>query len=175
MNSNDRTALLDDQYELDAMIHQRLTKIAQGWQKESLELTVQAAGIDGSKDRTEAARQASLYARSRTLWFCAVELRESADTTFRQAGLRRSMLLDEEHDNDPGVCDICGIGGPLHDHPEEEPTYVVIRFRQDGEDEIILRGVTLDEAQAHCRREDTHGEGWFDGYEDERSYRWGED
>lgn len=46
-------------------------------------------------------------------------------------------------------------------------TYQVIRFCFDGENEIIRRGLTLAEAQAHCRREDTHGEGWFDGYDAE--------
>lgn len=25
---------------------------------------------------------------------------------------------------------------------------------------------TLEEAQAHCKRADTHGEDWFDGYTD---------
>lgn len=45
-------------------------------------------------------------------------------------------------------------------------TYRIIRFYQDDRDtEIVVRGLTLDQAQAHCRREDTHGEGWFDGYE----------
>jgi len=45
-------------------------------------------------------------------------------------------------------------------------TYNVIRFRFDGEREVIETGLTLEEAQAHCQREDTHGEGWFDGYEE---------
>jgi len=43
--------------------------------------------------------------------------------------------------------------------------YKIIRFRHDGLNQVIERGLTLDEAQAHCEREDTHGEGWFDGYE----------
>jgi hypothetical protein len=30
-----------------------------------------------------------------------------------------------------------------------------------------VRGLTLDQAQAHCTRDDTHGEGWFHGYEEE--------
>lgn len=47
-------------------------------------------------------------------------------------------------------------------------TYNVIRFRFDGggEREVIETGLTLEEARAHCQREDTHGEGWFDGYEE---------
>ena len=31
----------------------------------------------------------------------------------------------------------------------------------------IKRGLSLDEAQAHCRREDTHGANWFDAYTSE--------
>ena len=48
-----------------------------------------------------------------------------------------------------------------------EPTYMIIRFRFNGDNEVVRRGLTLEEAQAHCRDEDTHGEGWFDGYEEE--------
>ena len=43
--------------------------------------------------------------------------------------------------------------------------YKIIRFRRDGPNQVLERGLTLDEAQAHCEREDTHGEGWFDGYD----------
>jgi hypothetical protein len=46
-------------------------------------------------------------------------------------------------------------------------TYKIIRFRQDDESETLVRGLTLDQAQAHCQRDDTHGEGWFDGYQAE--------
>jgi hypothetical protein len=48
-------------------------------------------------------------------------------------------------------------------------TYKIIRFQFTGGVTIIKRGLTLDEAQAHCRREDTHGgtgtSSWFDGYD----------
>jgi hypothetical protein len=44
--------------------------------------------------------------------------------------------------------------------------YKIVRFYQDHRpSEIIDRGLTLEEAQAHCKREDTHGPDWFDGYE----------
>lgn len=50
-------------------------------------------------------------------------------------------------------------------------TYRVIRFYRDTflePREVIDEGLTLEEAQAHCSREDTRGEDWFDGYEEER-------
>lgn len=43
-------------------------------------------------------------------------------------------------------------------------TYKIIRFNRDAENEEIETGLTLEEAQEHCQQEDTHGEGWFDGY-----------
>jgi hypothetical protein len=43
--------------------------------------------------------------------------------------------------------------------------YKIVRFFQDNRDtEIIAEGLSLAEAQAHCQRDDTQGEGWFDGY-----------
>jgi hypothetical protein len=47
---------------------------------------------------------------------------------------------------------------------EDEVHCDIVRFRLNGTYETIQTGLTLAEAQAHCRREDTHGEGWFDGY-----------
>lgn len=45
-------------------------------------------------------------------------------------------------------------------------TYKILRFyRDDRPTDVIATGLTLDEAQAHCRDESTHGDGWFDGYE----------
>jgi hypothetical protein len=47
-------------------------------------------------------------------------------------------------------------------------TYKIVRFfRDDTPSEVIVRGLDLDQAQAHCQRDDTHGDGWFDGYEEE--------
>lgn len=44
-------------------------------------------------------------------------------------------------------------------------TYKIIRFRFNQGRRTIKGGLTLDEAQAHCSSDATHGEGWFDGYE----------
>jgi hypothetical protein len=46
-------------------------------------------------------------------------------------------------------------------------TYKIIRFRFSGSNRTLKKGLTLEEAQEHCRREDTSGDGWFDGYESE--------
>ena len=44
--------------------------------------------------------------------------------------------------------------------------YRIVRFFQNGRNpRTIKNGLTEEEAQAHCKREDTHGVGWFDGYE----------
>ena len=44
--------------------------------------------------------------------------------------------------------------------------YNIVRFYQNGKinQRIIKRNVTLAEAQEHCKKESTHGPGWFDGY-----------
>ena len=48
-------------------------------------------------------------------------------------------------------------------------TYKIIRFFKDDNipNEIIREGLTLQEAQEHCQDEETHGEAFFDGYEQE--------
>ena len=52
-------------------------------------------------------------------------------------------------------------------------SYKIIRFRFEGKNRVIKRGLTLEEAQAHCRRDDTRKEDkngntvWFDGYDEE--------
>jgi hypothetical protein len=51
------------------------------------------------------------------------------------------------------------------DYEPDAQTYKIIRFRFDEVNEVIETGLSLEEAQAHCRREDTHGDGWFDGYD----------
>lgn len=52
-------------------------------------------------------------------------------------------------------------------------SYVIIRFfapsKHDGYSEVIKTGLTLEEAQDHCKRDDTHVVGeWFDGYDEEK-------
>jgi len=48
-------------------------------------------------------------------------------------------------------------------------TYKIIRFyKNHNRKRIIKRGLTLEEAKAHCRDPKTRKEGeWFDGYEEE--------
>ena len=46
-------------------------------------------------------------------------------------------------------------------------TYKIIRFVFHGENTVITTGLTLEEAQEWSHREDTHGDGWFDGYDEE--------
>jgi hypothetical protein len=45
-------------------------------------------------------------------------------------------------------------------------SYDIIRKHQDmaQADEIVERGVSLEEAQEHCSRDDTSGDGWMDVY-----------
>ena len=50
-----------------------------------------------------------------------------------------------------------------------DTTYKVIRFTFNGSPKTVKTGLTLEEAQAHCSREDTHGDGWFDGYDEDSS------
>lgn len=47
-------------------------------------------------------------------------------------------------------------------------TYKIIRFHITKGNRVICRGLTLEEAQAHCRNPKTRKEGvWFDGYDEE--------
>lgn len=43
--------------------------------------------------------------------------------------------------------------------------YRVIKFTINKPPKIIYSGLSLEEAQEICGREDTHGEGWFYGYD----------
>ena len=46
-------------------------------------------------------------------------------------------------------------------------TYKIVRMRMNGSNRVIKRNLTLEQAQAHCKKDSTQGEGWFDGYEKE--------
>ena len=48
-------------------------------------------------------------------------------------------------------------------------SYKILRFFQDEDKskEVLVRGLTLEQARTHCNRPDTRGQGWFDGYEEE--------
>ena len=46
-------------------------------------------------------------------------------------------------------------------------TFRILRFHKDGPTEEIQTGLTQEEAKAHCKREDTHGSDWFDGWDEE--------
>lgn len=48
-------------------------------------------------------------------------------------------------------------------------TYRIVRFKRNSYEpqEVIRKGLTLEEAEEHCCQDDTHGDGWFDGYQEE--------
>lgn len=43
--------------------------------------------------------------------------------------------------------------------------YKIVRFKFDEPNEVVRTGLTREEAEAHCSREDTRGDGWFDGFD----------
>lgn len=48
----------------------------------------------------------------------------------------------------------------------EGATYKIVRmYEDDRPSKTVKRRLTLDQAQEHCRRDDTKGPGWFDGYD----------
>lgn len=48
--------------------------------------------------------------------------------------------------------------------------YKVVRYRFKGDNRTVKRGLTLEEAQAHCRDPETRGPGWFDGYTEDDDF-----
>lgn len=51
--------------------------------------------------------------------------------------------------------------------------YKIVRFRETGDREVVMRGLTLKQAQKHCKDPqtkgiDSNGVKWFDGYDEER-------
>ena len=68
------------------------------------------------------------------------------------------------------------VGGVRQPAREPEPRiYCIVRFTEDGAPRTLRNHVTLSEAQAHCRRPDTHGvragRRWFCGYDYMRGCR----
>ena len=51
--------------------------------------------------------------------------------------------------------------------PPKPVTYKITRFFQGKQGKVIATGYTLEQAQAHCNDESTHGQDWFDGYDEE--------
>lgn len=59
--------------------------------------------------------------------------------------------------------------------PQDKQKYKIVRryFDETKPAKIMQRGLTLEEAQAHCQRDDTHApikdgvRAWFDGYTEE--------
>lgn len=46
------------------------------------------------------------------------------------------------------------------------PKYNIVRFfADDRQREVVKRGLSLEDAKAHCKRPDTCGDDWFDGFE----------
>jgi predicted house-cleaning NTP pyrophosphatase (Maf/HAM1 superfamily) len=90
------------------------------------------------------------------------------------------MIYGEDLD---WVCPVCGEG--LYDiylgcdtcyplkcilhkgYGKDDKTYRINRFQLHGASTVIRTGLTLKQAQKHCRREDSHTDVWFDGYEEE--------
>ena len=56
----------------------------------------------------------------------------------------------------------------VKDPSDNERHFKIVRFFRDYNkaSKVMREGLTLPEAQAWCGREDTHGDGWFDGYTD---------
>ena len=46
----------------------------------------------------------------------------------------------------------------------KQATYKIIRFRKNGNQKVVRRGLSLEDAKIWCNREDTHGKNWFDGF-----------
>lgn len=69
------------------------------------------------------------------------------------------------------VDNLWGTKALIDDEDDEEvnmDTYKIVRFyRDDKPREVQQTGLTLEQAQAHCKDESTRGDGWFDGYESE--------
>jgi hypothetical protein len=72
-----------------------------------------------------------------------------------------------EYDDEPGV----PVSTGTDYFSVEEKTYKIVRLHFDeahrDNRRVMATGLTLKAAQAWCHRDDTHGDGWFDGYYEE--------
>lgn len=61
---------------------------------------------------------------------------------------------------------LLSVGGLMSSKPTSNDTYKIVKFTFKGPPKAVRgkRGLSLAEAQAHCQRPDTRGEGWFHGY-----------
>ncbi len=67
-------------------------------------------------------------------------------------------LIEEEGKHYAGI-------GCFRYETEAPRCFRIIRFRFKGSPRTIKSNLTEAEAQAHCSKESTHGNGWFDGYD----------
>lgn len=47
--------------------------------------------------------------------------------------------------------------------------YLIIRYTWQKDKRIVKTGLSLNEAQAHCQNPKSSGNGWFDGYTEQKS------
>jgi hypothetical protein len=43
-------------------------------------------------------------------------------------------------------------------------------YSDDRPHEVLAINLTIQEAQEWCQRDDTHGDGWFDGYTEQHKF-----
>ena len=46
----------------------------------------------------------------------------------------------------------------------KQATYKIIRFRKNGNQKVVRRGLSLEDAKIWCNREYKHGKNWFNGF-----------
>jgi|LakMenEpi03Aug12_release.lakeMendotaPanAssembly.Ray.scaffolds.fasta_scaffold1420085_2 hypothetical protein len=97
------------------------------------------------------------------------------DDVFHSYGDRVDLNFIRDEDNNKWRCFAYPVvnGDPSYDYevaiPVDTDTYKVVRFYKDisRANKVILTGLTLQDAKEHCKRDDTHSDDWFDGYEKE--------
>ena len=108
------------------------------------------------------------------LWITTAETRDGAEVELRTCSIcandydryQEALRLAKTSRNLAPYRHV--VVSDFEDDPEpDEATYSVVRFYEHGDSAVLVRGLTLEQAQAHCQRDDTHGEGWFDGYRQE--------